>query len=173
MKLTMSGMLGLTMFLVCTLITPSLATNNLGVTDSAVGLYTDPSVANQVATFTVNPTMVACGVGTVNNFEMLMYSLSVDSYDIDRTNKIITAGGRMRSITRVAGLVVEDVEHDFVAIAVDNTPPEKDYYALHFRTDFWNTDNPLCTVSTKLPDSCMFGGDVFLGGVSVASKESP
>jgi hypothetical protein len=141
-------------------------------------MYTDASVVNQVSTFTVTPVLVSCGVGTVNIlelgvFEMLMYSTSVDSYEIDRTNKTIRVEGRMRSITRVAGLVVEDTQHDFVAIAVDNRSPSgRDHFAVHFVTEFWNPDSPLCTPSSEDPDNwCMFGGDLFAGGVSVSSGE--
>jgi hypothetical protein len=79
----------------------------------------------------------------------------------------------MRSITRVAGLVVEDTIHDFIAIAKDNQPsrpqPNKtDSFEVHFMTAFWNAANPMCTKSTIVVGGCKFGGNVFLGDVSVS-----
>nr|MBA2237782.1 hypothetical protein [Lysobacter sp.] len=71
--------------------------------DQGVGLYTGPSVANQVSTFTINRNMVSCGVGTIDAlgvagpFEMVMYSLNVATYQIDRASRTITATGTMRS----------------------------------------------------------------------------
>jgi hypothetical protein len=150
-----------------------------GLKNEGVGLYTDASVANQVSAFTINPRKVSCGVGTVDAggvlgpFEMIMFSLDKHSYSIDAATKTITATGRMRSITRIAGVVVEDADHDFIGIAVDNQPgrPQPnatDRFDLHFKTPFWQVGNPACSPSTIIPGGCRFGGNVFLGDVAVS-----
>jgi hypothetical protein len=65
--------------------------------NAGVGLYTDPSVASQVSTFTINPNQVSCGVGTVNAeglfgpFEMIMYSTQINSYR-SQSNTILADG---------------------------------------------------------------------------------
>jgi hypothetical protein len=149
-----------------------------GLKNEGVGLYTDASVANQVSTFTINPRRVSCGVGTVNAlgilgpFEMIMYSLDRHNYKVDSATKTITADGRMRSITRLAGVVVEDVNHDFIGFAVDNQPgsPQPnatDRFDIHFKTPFWQVGNPACSPSTIILGGCRFGGNVFLGDVAV------
>ncbi len=62
--------------------------SDVGLSQAGVGMYTDLSVASQASTFTLNRNQVSCGVGTVNllgavgPFEMIMYSLSVDSYNV-------------------------------------------------------------------------------------------
>lgn len=166
---------------------PAMAqTSSVGLSDEGVGMYTDPSVANQVSSFTINPQMVSCGVGTVsvngmvNPFDMLMYALSIDSYVIDRLSpRMITAKGKMRSITRVGGVIVEDTDgtginpppHDFIAIAEDRDGPQHDRFMIHFRTPFWNPTNPMCTKSTRYPGLCQFGGDLFLGNVVVTGGQ--
>ena len=147
--------------------------------NEGVGMYTDASVANQASTFTINPARVSCGVGTVNAngvvgpFEMIMYSLGTHNYSVDPIARTITASGRMRSITRVAGVIVEDVHHDFIAIAIDNQPghpqPNRaDRFETHFATPFWNLSNPMCTPSPLVMGGCRFGGQLFLGDVSVS-----
>ncbi len=154
----------------------------LGLKDEGVGIYTDASVASQVSTFTLNKAQVSCGVGTVNAdgtfgpFEMLMYSLSIDNYAVDRDAKTVTARGKMRSITRVSGVIVEDTDgsgtnpppHDYVAIGVDGS--SSDRFDIHFKTPFWNSSNPLCTPSPVFEGGCRFGGDLFLGNVVVSPK---
>src|SRR6059036_1203789 len=92
------------------------------IRDEGVGTYSDPSVANQISNFTINRQMVSCGVGTValstlgpkftGPFAMLMYAKDISHYHADHLTKVITASGRMRSITHVGGMVMEDVEHD-------------------------------------------------------------
>jgi hypothetical protein len=152
-------------------IVPSRALNLETLKDEGVGLYTDPSVANQVSTFTINKQMVSCGVGTTNVFEMLMYSLKIVRYDVDLKAKTISATGKMRSITRVAGEVVEDADHDFIGIAEDNRDdPADDHFAIHFKTTFWQPGNSLCTPSNTFPGLCMFGGDVFAGDIVVGKN---
>lgn len=146
---------------------------NGGISNQGVGIYSDASTAMQMSTFTINPRMVSCGVGTVGGmgftgpFGMLMYSTSVDSYRVDSATKTITATGRMRSITKTAGGILpgttEDVMHDFTAIAVDKST---DRYDLHFRTPFWNSSNPMCTRSDVISGGCRFGGDLLMGEVT-------
>ncbi len=165
---------------------PTSAGSTLGLKDEGVGMYTDASVANQVSTFTINRTQISCGVGTVNAggdfgpFEMLMFSLSIDSYTVKRdVPRTITATGKMRSITRVAGQIVEDTEgtglnpppHDYVAIGQDKDSPQVDRFDIHLKTPFWNTGNPLCTHSLIVAGGCRFGGDVFLGNIAVSSTK--
>src|ERR671922_3019636 len=91
---------------------------------TGVGMYTDASVAHQVSSFTINPQTVTCGVGTLaaggdasGPFAMLMYATRMDSYTVDSDAGEIRATGRMRSITKVGSAVVEDAEHDFLAVA--------------------------------------------------------
>lgn len=153
---------------------------NLGLSDAGVGIYTGPSVVNQVTTFTLTKNMVSCGVGTIaaeetGPFEMLMYSLRIDSFDVDRQSSLITATGKMRSTTRVAGLTVEDTNgegfnpapHDFIAFGWDNGGDYVDRFEMHFKTPYWNILNPLCTPSSFVAGGCMFGGELFMGEVVV------
>lgn len=133
--------------------------------DEGVGTYTDPSVASQISNFTINRQMVSCGVGTVGvtppgftgPFAMLMYARDISHYHADHLAKEINASGRMRSITHVAGALVEDANHDFLAIAEDNGATG-DRFDIHFSTPFWSPSNPLCTPSTLVPGKCRFGG---------------
>ena len=74
---------------------------------------------------------------------------------------------RMRSITVVAGVTVEDVDHDFLAIAVDGQATGKpDRFDVHFTTPFWGA-SPMCTPSTEVQGWCRFGGELLLGDVTV------
>lgn len=149
--------------------------------NEGTGLYTDASVAMQVSTFAINPSGVTCGVGTVNAtgaagpFEMLMYSIGTHTYTVNSVTRTITASGQMRSITRVAGVIVEDVTHDFIAVAIDNQPnrpqPNRaDRFETHFATPFWNLSNPMCMPSPRVPGGCVFGGQLMLGDVSVSAS---
>ena len=159
----------------------SAQANASTLNDAGVGTYTDPSVANQISNFTINRCMISCGVGTITAgnfsgpFAMLMYATSIGSYLVNRSHGRIQATGRMRSITRIAGATIEDVEHDFLAIAVDTRGPAPDRFDVHFTTPFWSPGNPLCTPSTVRPGWCRFGGALILdpngnqmGEVSVA-----
>jgi hypothetical protein len=139
-----------------------------GVHDSGVGTYTDASVANQVSNFTVNPQMVSCGVGTIapgphsaGPFAMLMYATKISSYVVDREARRITVEGRMRSITRMGTMTVEDVEHEFLAVALDR-PEGHDRFDVHFVTPFWNPGNPMATHSTLHDGWVRFGGEVIM-----------
>jgi hypothetical protein len=148
---------------------------------TAVGMYTDSSVANQASTFTINPKMVSCGVGTLAGggdisgpFAMLMYSTRIDSYVVDEEAGEIRATGRMRSITKVATAMVEDIEHDFLAVAASSVPhggfdeaihAGGDRFDIHMSTPFWDRYNPMCTPSTIAAGKCRFGGELLMGDV--------
>ena len=148
---------------------------------TGVGMYTDDSVAHQVSSFTLNPAMVSCGVGTLaaggdasGPFAMLMYSTRVDSYAVDQEAGEIRATGRMRSITKVGSAVVEDAEHDFLAVAASTVPhggfseavhAGGDRFDVHFSTPFWDRYNPMCTPSVVAAGKCRFGGELLLGHV--------
>lgn len=147
--------------------------------NEGVGMYADASTAGQLSTFTINKRMISCGVGatgdtatgTTGAFAMLMYSTKIDRYDVDAAGKTITGTGRMRSITRMgpSGSVAEDVEHDFVAVAVDKVAGQRgDRFDMHFRTPLWNTGSPMCTPSTIVAGGCRFGGDALMGDVTVS-----
>jgi len=144
--------------------------------DEGVGSYTDPSVGNQISTFTINRNMVSCGVGTVGAsgfsgpFAMLMYAKDIQYYHVSNAAGTIQAAGTMRSITNVGGATVEDVVHRFVAIAVDERDSGPDRFDVHAMTPFWNTGNPMCTPSTVVQGGCRFGGELLpdMGDVTVA-----
>ncbi|HEV7863843.1 MAG TPA: hypothetical protein VGR20_14120 [Acidimicrobiia bacterium] len=148
---------------------------------TGVGMYTDDSVAHQVSSFTINPKMVSCGVGTLaaggdasGPFAMLMYSTRIDTYTVDKESGEIRATGRMRSITKAGGAVVEDAEHDFLAIAAstvhhggfeDAVHSGGDRFDVHFSTPFWDRYNPMCSPSVVAAGKCRFGGELLLGHV--------
>jgi hypothetical protein len=150
---------------------------------TGVGMYTDSSVANQVSSFTINPKTVSCGVGTLaaggdasGPFAMLMYATRMDSYTVDSDAGEIRATGRMRSITKVGSAVVEDAEHDFMAVASGPVPHggfDQAMHAggarfdVHFSTPFWDRYNPMCTPSTIKAGACRFGGELLLGNVFI------
>ena len=124
------------------------------LSDEGVGTYTDASVANQISNFTINRQMVSCGVGTVGAtgftgpFAMLMYAKDIQSYSADHYTKTIRVSGRMRSITVVGGVTVEDVVHDFLAVAADNKDAGKpDRFDVHFSTPFWKVTSRTRTAS--------------------------
>lgn len=152
---------------------------------TGVGMYTDPSVASQVSSFTINPQTVSCGVGTIaaggeasGPFAMLMYATRMDSYAVDETAGEIRATGRMRSITKMGTAVVEDAEHDFLAIAAATVPHSGfeeavhtggDRFDVHFSTPFWDRYNAMCTPSTVIAGACRFGGELLLGHIFLGS----
>ena len=154
---------------------------NADLMGTGVGMYSDASVANQVSSFTINPQTVSCGVGTVaaggelsGPFAMLMYATRMDSYAVDDKAGEIRATGRMRSITKVGTAVVEDVEHDFLAVAATTVPHSGfeqavhaggDRFDVHLSTPFWDRYNPMCTPSTVIDGACRFGGELLLGHV--------
>ena len=150
---------------------------------TGVGMYTDSSVANQVSSFTINPKMVSCGVGTLATggdssgpFAMLMYATRMDSYTVDTDAGEIRATGRMRSITKMGSSVVEDAEHDFLAVAATTVAhggfnqavhSGGDRFDVHFSTPFWDRYNPMCTPSSIAAGACRFGGELLLGDVFI------
>jgi hypothetical protein len=102
---------------------------------------------------------------------MLMFALAIDSYKTDATTVAATGGpGTMRSITRVGGATVEDTTHAYIAIGVDGTfVSQPDRFDVHMKTPFWNTMNPMCTPSDKVPGGCRFGGQLLMGDVVVGN----
>ncbi|HVW33382.1 MAG TPA: hypothetical protein VHL53_12645 [Acidimicrobiia bacterium] len=161
----------------------SLRDEEAAMPGTGVGMYTDDSVAHQVSSFTINPKMVSCGVGTIapggefsGPFAMLMYSTRIDSYAVDTQAGEIRATGRMRSITKVNNAVVEDTEHDFLAVAAAAVPhggfaqaahAGGDRFDIHFSTPFWDQYNPMCSPSTVAAGKCRFGGELLMGHVFV------
>ena len=159
----------------------SLRDEEAAMPGTGVGMYTDDSVAHQVSSFTINPKMVSCGVGTLaaggdasGPFAMLMYSTRIDSYVVDRDSGEIRSTGRMRSITKVGGALVEDAEHDFLAVAASSVRhggfeqavhQGGDRFDIHFSTPFWDQYNPMCSPSTVAAGKCRFGGELLLGHV--------
>jgi len=159
----------------------SLRDEEAAMPGTGVGMYTDDSVAHQVSSFTINPKMVSCGVGTLaaggdssGPFAMLMYSTRIDSYTVDKEAGEIRATGKMRSITKVGGAVVEDAEHEFLAVAASTVRhggfeqavhAGGDRFDVHFSTPFWDQYNPMCTPSTIAAGKCRFGGELILGHV--------
>jgi hypothetical protein len=146
-----------------------VALQSNGIQNMGSGMYTDPSVAQQLSAFTITPTLVSCGVGTMafpvpgqlGPFSMLMYSTKITSYTVDpgAPGKIV-AKGRMRSITRMGNQTNEDVEHDFIAIAEDHGGHGPDTFVVHFKTPFWNHGNMMATKSKVQADWVQFGGAV-------------
>lgn len=149
--------------------------------DMGAGMYWDQSTASQLSTWSIQPTLVQCAVGTVGllglsgPFAMVMYSVNVEDYDIQRGARTLVATGRMRSITIVAMVVEENVEHDFICVATDNRGVSPDRFDIHYTTPFWGPTNPMATPSTLRPGWSRFGGDVAqsldgtpLGGVTVS-----
>lgn len=152
-----------------------------GLGDAGVGIYTDLSVVNQLSTYSIQQALVTCGVGTVGGmgltgpFSMVMYSVGGLSYQVDRSKRTIQASGRMRSITMMAALVNENVEHDFVAIATDYRGTMPDRFDVHFVTPFWAPSNPMATKSEAVAGWVRFGGNTIrdlnglqMGGVTVS-----
>lgn len=161
----------------------SPAADHSKLMNTGVGMYTDASVANQVSSFTINPLMVSCGVGTLapggefsGPFAMLMYATRMDDYRVDPDTGEIHARGRMRSITKTNNTVMEDAEHDFIAIASDSVAhggfeqaahAGGDRFDVHFQTPFWDGFNPMCTRSDKVDGGCRFGGELLMGDILI------
>jgi hypothetical protein len=102
-------------------------------------------------------------------FTMEMYSLNVKTYDVNRPAGRLTAKGTVRSITKIAGIMVEDATSPYIAVATDGRGGKNgDSYHLSFKTPFWSTPgNPLATPSTFHKGWSMFGGELIVGEVSV------
>ncbi len=170
---------------ICLLALTVAPAHALGLKDEGAGIYSGPSVAFQMSTFTINNNTVSCGVGTVSTagswgpFEMLMYSLSIDSFTVHRSvPRHIVVTGKMRSTTRVAGVIVEDTDgslggvppHDYIAIGEDRDSPQADRFTVHFVTPFWNPNNPFCTPSTLVEGWCQFGDSLELGNIVIPGQ---
>jgi hypothetical protein len=119
---------------------------------------------------------LAAGGEASGPFAMLMYATRMDSYTVDKESGEIRAAGRMRSITKIGGSVVEDAEHDFLAVAAATVAhggfeqavhAGGDRFDVHFQTPFWDRYNPMCTPSTLIAGACRFGGELLMGHVFV------
>jgi hypothetical protein len=166
--------------------------------DAGVGMYGNMTTASQISTFTIDNQRVTCGVGTValdtsmvtsmlpllgdvvstlpvvggwtGPFAMLMYSLGIETFDVDRAGGTLRSTGRMRSITMAGGVTLEDVEHDFLALAHDGGDRHPDNFGVHFTTPFWKVgSNPMATPSKEVDGWSLFGGDLHIGAVIVGS----
>ena len=144
--------------------------------NAGVGMYTDPSVAQQISGFTINGSMISCAVGTFQNgtgvptgaFSMLMYAVKISSLKPHKKTGKLMGQGRMRSITQVGGQTKEDVRHDFIAIAQDGRNGAKDRFDIHFKTPFWDpATNPMATPSKDYPGLARFGGELVMGEINV------
>lgn len=111
------------------------------------------------------------GGGFSGPFAMLMYSQNVTSYQIDRSAMMITAKGWVRSITKIAGVLIEDQTVPYTAVANDNQGKGTlDSFFLSFKTPFWAVGfNPLATPSQFVSGDSQFGGGLIIGGVNVAA----
>ena len=138
-------------------------------------MYTDMSDAQHLSSFTINPSMVSCGVGSVAQGQnsgplaMLMYSTHVASYLADPRTSQIRATGRVRSITRMGGQTVDDVLADFLAVATASIGNGPGRFDIHFETPFWNRSNPLATPSEIVDPWIRFGGVLIIGEINVRS----
>jgi hypothetical protein len=141
--------------------------------DAGVGTYVDMSSAQQLSAFTINPRMVSCAVGTValspefsGPFAMLMFATHLDHYVVNHAKGSLHAQGHMRSITHVAGQTVEDIEHEFAAIATDGRFKAK-RFDVHFVTPFWTPgSNAMATPSTDFDGLARFGGRLVTGFIN-------
>jgi len=147
------------------------AAGDMGIAKgTGAGMYVDMSTAQQMSAFTINSMQVTCGVGTFGigqlalsgPFSMLMFSMGeLESYEIKGNE--IRAKGRMRSITMIAaGLVTENAEHDFLAIASGGGPGGGGRFDVHFVTPFWTPGllQPMATPSGVVGGWARFGGMV-------------
>jgi hypothetical protein len=157
------------------------------IRNAGAGMHSGPDTAMGISTFTISPTSVSCGVGSMGNspgavpmtgavptgaatsgpFAMMMYATKVDSYTVDKHLGSITARGTMRSITAMGGQVVEDVLHPYIAMAYDRHGERPDEFYLHFITPFWNAQNPMATKSTVNDAWAQFGSAILFGEVNV------
>lgn len=170
------------------------ATASDELTDAGAGFHAEMGTMQMLSAATISRELVTCAVGQIGMnsdmvaalqpvlgtlfgpgftgpFAMLMFAESVASYDIDRSAKTITAKGTMRSITKIAGLTIDDAMTPFLAVATDNkakgTP---DTFFLSYKTPFWNTaTNPLATPSQFVSGFSQFGGELIMGQVNVGS----
>jgi hypothetical protein len=157
------------------------------IRNAGAGMHSGPDTAMGISTFTVSPSSVSCGVGSMGNspgalpgtaampmgmgtsgpFAMMMYATTVRHYTVDKHLHSITARGTMRSITAMGGQVVEDVLHPYICVAYDRRGERPDEFYLHFLTPFWNAKNPMATKSTVNDAWAMFGSPILFGEVNV------
>lgn len=165
--------------------------------DAGAGMHSGLSTVQMMGCATISRELVTCAVGqfglTLSElgaladfllpyigfllapgwsgpFAMEMYSLNVTSYDITRSSGKIKAKGTVRSITKIAGVMIEDATSPYVAVATDNhgRNDQPDSYYLSFTTPFWAAPgNPLATPSTFHKGWSMFGGELIVGNISV------
>ncbi|HEX5116338.1 MAG TPA: hypothetical protein VFW65_14180 [Pseudonocardiaceae bacterium] len=161
--------------------------------DGGAGFHAEMGTMQMLSAATLSPQLVTCAVGQMGlnsdmvaalapvlgkvfgpgftgPFAMLMFAEDVASYEVDRSAKMITAKGTMRSITKIGGLTIDDAMTPFLAIGTDNkakgTP---DTFFLSYKTPFWNTaTNPLATPSQFVSGFSQFGGELIMGQVNVA-----
>lgn len=160
-------------------------------TNAGAGMYASPSTVMQMSSFTINPHGVTCGVGTIaanladvtdmlpaavplpplshsGAFAMHMASVNVVSYQVDSMAGTIVARGRMRSVTQAGNVTLEDVEHEYHAIAIDGRGNKPSFFATSFKTPFWNTSNPMGMKSKFVDGFVMFGGHLIMGEIKVS-----
>jgi hypothetical protein len=144
----------------------SCAVGQMGLGPDTLNMLA-PVVGNQLG-MALSPVL---GGGFSGPFAMLMYSLDVASYKIDRSAMTLTAQGTVRSITKIGGLSIEDASVPYVAVAQDNkTKGSEDTFFLSFKTPFWSVGfNPLATPSKFVSGWSQFGGSLIMGEANVAS----
>lgn len=173
------------------------AVNSAGeIVDGGAGMHGTMATAGMLATATVQSDFVSCGVGAMamdtelirqlpgmgmlgglplmdgssGPFAMLMYSLDVASYDIDRPDGKVMARGMMRSITNIGGVTVEDITHEYLAVGIDGRDVKNDKVSVNFTTPFWTVGtNPLATPSEYVAGWSAFGGELLVGGINVGA----
>jgi hypothetical protein len=153
--------IGSVQMIACATISRTLTTcqvGQIGLTFSQLGA---------LATFLEPILGILLGAGWSGPFAMEMYSKDVKTFEIDRPAGKMTAKGMVRSITKIAGVTIEDVTTPYLAVATDGRGSQDSYF-LSFTSPFWATPgNPLATPSTFHPGWSMFGGELIVGEVSV------
>jgi len=164
------------------------------VVDAGAGMHAEMGTMQMFSAATISPQLVTCmvgqmglnsdmvaalqpvlgsvfGAGFSGPFAMLMFSENVTSYQIDRNAKTIMAKGTMRSITKIAGMAIDDAMTPYLAVATDNSAKgTPDTFFLSYKTPFWNTaSNPLATPSQFVNGYSQFGGELIMGLVRVAA----
>jgi hypothetical protein len=114
---------------------------------------------------------ILLGPGFSGPFAMSMFSLSQPTYNVNHAAGTIFGKGIIRSITKVAGITIEDATAPFQVNATDGSRTgQRDSFFLSFTTPFWKTPgNPLATPSKFHKGWSMFGGELILGEISVTS----
>lgn len=112
---------------------------------------------------------ILLGPGFSGPFAMSMFSLDQPTYDVNHSAGTILGKGTIRSITKVAGITIEDATAPFQVNATDGSRTgQRDSFFLSFTTPFWKTPgNPLATPSKFHKGWSMFGGEFILGEIRV------